>query len=276
MTAKEIFVKYRENSKFLRTVSCCLKKVECYPKIRQLNLGEKRRRAGFADPQYAAIQALRDTHKGERCFIVATGPSLTFDDLEMLRGEVCFGMNSICKILDKTSWYPTYYGIQDTWVYDKMQEEIKKLNCPVFVGSCIVDRFDVKPEYVQFPVNDLYHHPEKDIDKYFAKFSDDAYAMVYDGYTITYTLMQIAIYMGFREIYLLGCDCNYPKGEKNHFVESGFVDKYAFKNHERMIVGYEKAKEYADAHGIKIVNCTRGGMLEVYPRMRLEEVLNQS
>ena len=82
--------------------------------------------------------------------------------------------------------------------------------------------------------------------------------------------------MGFKEIYLLGVDCNYPKGEKNHFVESGFVDKNAASNPIRMRVGYKKAKEYADANGIKIINCTRGGMLEVFPRMSLEEVLGKN
>lgn len=43
-----------------------------------------------------------------------------------------------------------------------------------------------------------------------------------------------------------------------------------------MITGYKAAKKYADAHNIKIINCTRGGMLEVFPRMKLEDVLRNS
>ena len=43
-----------------------------------------------------------------------------------------------------------------------------------------------------------------------------------------------------------------------------------------MITGYKAAKEYADAHNIKIVNCTRGGMLEIFPRMNLEDVLKET
>ena len=39
---------------------------------------------------------------------------------------------------------------------------------------------------------------------------------------------------------------------------------------------YKSAKEYADSNGIKIINCTRGGMLEVFPRMSLEEVLGKN
>ena len=79
--------------------------------------------------------------------------------------------------------------------------------------------------------------------------------------------------MGFKEIYLLGCDCSYPKGSKSHVVESGFVDKNAVSNPIRMRVGYKCAKDYADSHGIKIYNATRGGELETFERIDLDEVL---
>ena len=76
--------------------------------------------------------------------------------------------------------------------------------------------------------------------------------------------------MGFKEIYLLGCDTNY----------AGHVDETVPNNKKNkcepalvMIHSYEVAKKYADSHGIKIINCTRGGMLEVFPRKTLEEVL---
>ena len=61
----------------------------------------------------------------------------------------------------------------------------------------------------------------------------------------------------------------------SRMLESGFVDKNAASNPIRMRVGYQAAKEYADAHGIKIVNCTRGGMLETFKRMNLEDVLKE-
>ena len=47
-------------------------------------------------------------------------------------------------------------------------------------------------------------------------------------------------------------------------------------NYERMTAGYQVAKNYIDMHPeIEIVNCTRGGMLEVFPRKSLEEVLEE-
>ena len=110
------------------------------------------------------------------------------------------------------------------------------------------------------------------IGKYHAKFSGDAYDIVYDGYSIAYSCIELAVYMGFSEIYLLGTDCTYL-GEKEHFVDSGVEDRSRKFATPKLIVGYEAAKEYADTHNIKIYNATRGGVLEVFERVNLDEVL---
>lgn len=236
------------------------------------------RAAGFQDARYLDIKAYCGIHQGKRCFIVATGPSLTLADVQALEKEITFGMNSIPKLYGDTPWRPTYYGIQDCNVYEKMESVICQTyrNADnVFVSDTIAERFPVPKNFHQFPYDTVYHDNQLEIDKYFAKFSPDSYSIVYDGYSITYSLIQLAVYMGFKEIYLLGADCSYKRGAKNHVVESGNDDKNEEKNHDKMIVGYQKAREYADSHGIKIVNCTRGGMLEVFPRMNLEDVLKE-
>ena len=60
--------------------------------------------------------------------------------------------------------------------------------------------------------------------------------------------------------------------EKNHFI--GYQkDKKVRLNTvypERMQAAYESAREYADAHGIKIYNATRGGELEVFERVNFD------
>lgn len=270
MGLKRILVNSRDKSKLLQYCSFCIKKAKFFYEERKF-LNKKKNNV--------KIRKFKDSFSGERCFIVATGPSLTIDDLNLISNEITFGMNSIVKLYNQITWRPTFYGIQDSLVYEKLENTIKNeyINSTnVFVGSNLAEQFDIPSNYIQFPFDNYYHEAERDIDKYFAKFSDDASSIVYDGYSITYSLIEIAVYMGFKEIYLLGADCNYPKGEKNHFVESGFVDKNAASNPIRMRVGYKKAKEYADSNGIKIINCTRGGMLEVFPRMSLEEVLGKN
>lgn len=235
-----------------------------------------KRSLGYDDSRYSEIKKYKGIHEGKRCFIIATGPSLTIADIESLKNEYTFGMNSMPKLYKNTEWRPTYFGIQDSNVYEKMEAIICNTYREaqnVFISDAIADRFNIPPSFHQFPYDAVYHDNQLEIDKYFVEFSDDCYSIVYDGYSITYSLIQIANYMGFKEIYLLGADCSYKRGAKNHVVDSGNDDKNEEKNHDKMIVGYKKAKEYADNHGIKITNCTRGGMLEVYPRMNLEEVL---
>ena len=85
--------------------------------------------------------------------------------------------------------------------------------------------------------------------------------------------------MGCKEIYLLGVDCNFT-GTNDHafnykmsnegqnmFLEHG--DEIALRQQK----AYKAAKDYADSHGIKIYNATRGGKLEVFERISLEEAI---
>lgn len=241
-----------------------------------INNEAKERAEGKADKRYERLKSLKNAYSGKRCFIVATGPSLTYDDLNKLKGEITFGMNSIIKTFDKTDWRPTFYGIQDRDVYGAMENLIKSTyqdSDNVFVADILSVYYDIPKSFIRFPYDGEYHLYNGKPYIPNAKFSDNAYSIVYDGYSITYSLIEIAVYMGFTEIYLLGCDCSYPKGQKNHFVESGFVDKRASLNPVRMRTGFACAKEYAQKHNIKIYNATRGGELETFTRVNLDDVL---
>lgn len=278
MGMKDKLVDIKHSSKFLTRLWYLSRQPKFKNAEKKIQESAKKRANGYEDEKFISIKQISNIHKGKRCFIIATGPSLTLKDLELLHGEFTFGMNSIPKLYDKTTWRPTYFGIQDCNVYRNMEKVILEVygqSDNVFVSDIIAQNFAIPSNFHQFPYDTVYHDNQLEIDKYFAKFSDDCYSIVYDGYSITYSLIQLAIYMGFSEIYLLGVDCSYKRGAKNHVVDSGNDDKNEEKNHDKMIVGYQKAKEYADSHGIKIINCTRGGMLEVYPRKSLETVLKQ-
>ena len=69
--------------------------------------------------QHPELRRFKNSHLGERCFIVGNGPSLKIEDLEKLyvNGEITFAFNMIYKIFDQTLWRPTYYGISDGFCY---------------------------------------------------------------------------------------------------------------------------------------------------------------
>lgn len=229
----------------------------------------KKRANGWVDKRYIKIRDYKNKHEGKRCFIVCTGPSLTIEDVNRLKGEYTFGMNSIFKIFDKTDWRPTYYTITDPMVFSSFggDPNFRSLRNR-FLSSVIVKQTDPLDTDVVFPSDLL------GFIKYGAPvdFSDDLYSVVYYGATVTYDIMQIAAYMGFKEIYLLGCDCNYS-GEKKHFDEYN-APKEVINFEPGMIESYKVAKKYCDAHGIKIRNATRGGKLEVFERVGFDSLFD--
>jgi len=228
----------------------------------------------YRNSPYEKLKTLKNKHKGERCFIVATGPSLLVEDLDKLKNEITFSMNSIFLSFDEINWRPTYYGIQFPEFYHKYKDCIDDLDVGAkFVGDVVSKQTKLTDDYYIYPLNMLNHDwPHK---KYHSKFSDDAFKVVYSGYTITYSLIQIAVYMGFEKIYLLGVDCNYSNKKSTHFKDYGIVDPLASIAGEKMICAFKEAKKYADKHHIKIYNATRGGMLEVFERGDLDNILSE-
>ena len=109
-------------------------------------------------------------------------------------------------------------------------------------------------------------------------FSMNIDRFMYNGYTVTYVCIQLALYMGFKEIFLLGVDFNYSDdvySESNHF--KGYQKHYKDIRlneikPERMLNAYHKAKKIAEAEGKRIYNATRGGKLEVFERRTLDSL----
>ena len=114
--------------------------------------------------------------------------------------------------------------------------------------------------------------------------SADASLYVASGFTVTYAAMQLAMYMGYTELILIGVDCDYPRvvdrngirtvhNGLSHFEGSDQKeDLYHGGNVVAMRQAYENAKRYAQEHGVKICNATRGGKLEVFERVDFDSL----
>lgn len=214
------------------------------------------------------LEDFKNIHREGRCFLVATGSSLMMEDLALLKkhNEICFSMNSIFRAFDKTKWRPDYYVVSDRQFAAENRKIIDSLNIPY---KFVADQCDDFWKYGHESSVMMYHLGASDC---CYDFSEDISRVSYAGYTVAYVCLQMAAYMGFKEIYLLGTDCNYNKGSKNnHFMEEMKPD-YTNHNEDKMLLAYQTAKQYADAHGIKIYNATRGGMLEVFERVDFDSL----
>ncbi len=223
----------------------------------------------YYNPQ---IEKFHNIHNGKRCFIVATGPSLRMKDLDVLKEnkEICISMNSIFYAFDKTEWRPDYYVICDYRELRENHEFLDELHIKVKFLSDNSENF-WKTSHKQ-NICCYHQHYEYCYDR-LPKFSDDFSKKSYTAGSVTYTCMQLAVYMGVKEIYLLGVD----------FTGAGkSVSKYGHFHPEKEIVavnysdllkaGYIKAEQYTRKRGVKIFNATRGGELEVFERIDFDSL----
>ncbi len=222
------------------------------------------------------LRKFKGIHSGERCFVIGNGPSLKPEDLDLITDEYSFSCNKIYKILDKTKWRPYYYVVDD---YGFVSTDYNNIINTVKAQAKFIGIEFEKKLAVPFEGTDVILMKERtilhgnrpewnlDIDQYICA-----------GHTVTFPMIQLAIYMGFKEIYLLGNDCSYlatfengVKG-KNHFYESE-DDKTSQQDAANLFFAFESIKECARENDVRIYNATRGGALETFERVNLESVV---
>lgn len=261
------------------------------PKIslaKRLIITWKYRLAGVGIPLTSnekKIIHFKNKHLNERCFIIGNGPSLNLLDLSLLKNEITFGVNAIYTNHDKMGFYPTYYTVEDIFVAEDRSDEINNYDKSVkFFGNylkyCLTE--DKKTHWlnVQFKYDDRYKLPN---------FSKNASRFVWTGGTVSYLNLQLAFYMGFKEVYLIGFDHSYtiPDHVKmegadilsngddvNHFNKDYFGKGKRWHDPmvDRMEKSYIKAKQIFENDNKKIFNATKGGMLEVFDRINYENL----
>ncbi len=250
-------------------------------------LGFFRSRGMLHNNNSLRLERLKDLHAGERCFLIGNGPSLTGEDLNLLQEEYTFGTNMVYKIFDTTEWRPSFHCISDTIYASKLGLELsQKVKAPLFTTERTYRKMKVKP------INTTYVHTLQS-ERYRVRGNIQAYCMV--KATVLSLAAEIAFHMGFREIYLIGVDCTNPHTKGGHFTENYTTKEVAetdinriktrmkkksltteqIGEHiiDRSMEVYSLLDEYAQKNGIKIYNATRGGNLEIFPRVRLEDVL---
>lgn len=148
------------------------------------------------------IQQFKDIHKGETCVIVGNGPSLDETPLEQLAEKhTTFAANKIYDCAAHPNFDPTYWTCIDEMMLTDCIPYL--LAHPEFMAERFVPR--------HIPLNRAHGlNPEVAIG-----FSKDVAEKVFLGGTVTYVNLQLARYMGFVNVLLVGIDHKYPKSTAN-------------------------------------------------------------
>jgi len=216
------------------------------------------------------LAALKDTHKGERCFIIGNGPSLRVTDLKKLRNEYTFGLNRIYLLFPELGFTTTYFLSMNDLVIEQCAAEILALPIPKFL-TWRSRRFLRATENTNF-LYTTYTGP---------KFARDAAGRLWEGATVTYVALQLAYHMGFEKVILIGVDHNFvTKGDANktitsqgddpnHFAPNYFGKgfKWQLPDLETSERAYRMAKAAYEADGREVLDATIGGKLTVFQKI---------
>jgi hypothetical protein len=221
------------------------------------------------------IRALKDTHSGERCFIIGNGPSLKNTDLTKLKNEFTFGMNRFYLAFPELGFRTSLLLTVNDLVIEQCAEDIRALPIPTFVSWR--GRKWIQPADNLHYLYTSYQLPG---------FSKDASGRLWEGATVTYVAMQLAFYMGFKQVVLIGVDHNFTtQGKPNTTVVSGGDDpnhfnasyfgkgfRWQLPDLETSELAYTMAREAYQTAGREIIDATVGGKLTVFPKVGYESL----
>ena len=230
----------------------------------------------------ARLAALKDIHRGRRCFIIGNGPSLKVTDVSKLKDEFTFGMNRIYLAFDDWGFKTSYLVCVNSLVIEQVYRDFQLLEIPKF--------FSWRSR------KSLYPSGEPDEFTHFLfttytgeKFATDVRERVWEGATVTFACLQLAFHMGFEQAILIGVDHSFvEKGDPNTTIVSQgddlshFDPKYFGKGFRWQLPdldtseqGYWLARQSYQAAGRQVVDATIGGHLQIFPKVDYESLFNR-
>ena len=221
------------------------------------------------------LKAFQNMHQGEDCFIIGNGPSLNKMDLSPLANYHTFGLNKIYLIFEKVDLNLSYLVSVNGFVIEQSREKFAELGIPTFLSY--TDSVGVVEDHPHI-------HRLHTLNTW--SFYEDISQPICAGNTVTYVAMQIAYYMGFKRVFLIGVDHSFKQQGNPHDVqvyegadENHFHPDY-FKGMQWQLAdvyGSEVSYHLANYHFIKddrqIFDATVGGQLQVFPKITFEQAL---
>ena len=226
------------------------------------------------------LRLLKDTHGGERCFILGNGPSLRRTDLSRLKGEFTFGLNRIYLLFAEMGFATSCLVSVNDLVLEQCSAEIAALALPKFITWRARRWFAAAPQTIY--IDSDFTGPET--------FSTEATGRIFEGFTVTYVALQLAFHMGFSEAVLIGVDHNFvtqgpanqaivSQGEDpNHFSPDYFGKGFKWQLPD--LAGSERAyrlarRAYEDA-GRHVLDATVGGSLTIFEKADYNQLVDKA
>jgi len=272
---------------------------------RQLVAAETRRLTSKRQREVLGVNAeLRGRHRGERCFVLGAGASLTGQDLSRLTNELVISVNEMFHYLPELGVRPAYLVVQDLAYFSRetpgcafledLSAMTERTGCRAVLniaGRAIVEalgHFRTASPYYVLSVGDLLAYrggPPLPLD-----LSGAIPAM----YSVTHLAVAVAMYLGCSEIYIAGVDLDYiafPDEPIRHcYGTSRYVDhdrlsaRSAYQRDKRAdfpamlrlcaneVESFALLAEQARRQGQTLINLNDSGYLLGLPRRTFDEL----
>jgi len=180
------------------------------------------------------INSLRNTHLGESCYIFGDGISIKWININNFNNKPAFALNNFYFHKDINNLDLRYLVIPEPWFfypYNKMpkwsnkllwRNKINKMHKDIIKKNKITT-FVSLSNYPILLLNKNVFYLFKIISDNKFYFQNDCIKENINPFAGSFTTaITIAIYMGFNEVLLIGCDYTHALSRKKHWYEKGF------------------------------------------------------
>ena len=217
------------------------------------------------------ILSLKNIHKNQRCFIIGGSPSLNLLDLSPLNNEYTFTVNRGYNLKEKGLLHSTYHIIQDKLLFfnDKIANEIPfdYMNYLILYAGIKIENKHIQ-NLIFYDYMHMINYEE-------TEFQPDLTQKLVEGYSVIYTTLQIAAYMNFKDIYIIGVDLDFKNITGHSYKETeGEIErqKRSHLNQQRMQDYIAKAVIFLNKRNVNVYNASPTGKLNCMPRVKYEDL----
>jgi len=220
------------------------------------------------------LAELQAVARGKPIIVVGNGPSLNETPLEEFSHLPSIGMNKIDLLYSRTEWRPSLVVCENDLVVRQNRSVFSDSEIPVFLAW--KSRWHIGRNE-----NPNLHYFRSRATQAFSKNAGEWVAGL--GWTVTYTALQFAYYLGGDPVVLFGVDHRFDSvgsgiakrtgPDVNHFDPGYFApgQRWGLPDLTGSEKAYRAARLAFEEDGRQILDATIGGQLQVFTRIDLDE-----
>ena len=221
---------------------------------------------------HAYFESIHNVHKGERAFVLATGPSIEHMDIGRLKGEYTVGINHLILWKD-LPFIPTAWAQSEFDGRDRVAKEVAHLDIPKWWANQNWPDFDETWKWLYKDPKVGFHQTGNSEWKW--RGNDDALGLrdefwrVANAYSpVQESAIPVLLWQGFTHIYL--CGVNHTR--VGHVYDEELVTTRPHTRLSASTNAYINMQTVMNEHGRTLINCTADSEAPV-PYESLDSVL---